>query len=158
MLYNLIFTLGVVLFGSPPPFSAGACFEVPGAGVNSGPYQATRIIELPDGSYPPSDGTEPCQFTPRPFMQRRSAVAPGETWAVCTDPGPRAHVGLFFATVNVVPCGPGIFADDFESGGTLRWSSTSEEDPPGLLFGDGFESGDVSRWTAGEALRRTVAP
>lgn len=128
-----------------PPFVEDECFRVSGAGPNDGVYLAERIVPIPDGAYPPTDGSPGCPGTPEGAVSVPFHLAKNGPWyhyAVCATPRPAVHAGSNDVTLEVIAC-PGredVFADGFESGDISRWSSADG------IFSDGFESGSTDAW------------
>lgn len=139
MIYSVLITVGLIAFSSRPPLAIGDTFTVAGvAAVLSGPYKVTSIILLPDGNYPPSDGSAGCHSP----TGEHARFSPGDPlWAVCVEPSPPYQT---YADVEIVVEDAPLFSDGFESGDASRWSVSV---PPPAFFADGFESGDVSKWS-----------
>lgn len=155
MTYTVLFTIGILALVEVPPFTDGECFRVGAAGANDGVYLAEEIISIPDGNYPPSDGSPGC------LGDRRGAGLKTHLWrrwVVCTTPSPTVHAGTTGVTLEVVAC-PGVtsvFTDGFESGDTSRWSSSFPFVDE--IFADGFESGDLGAWSGAVLDARGARP
>ena len=123
----LLFTIGLVAFAAPPQLVAGDTFTVIGV-REPGPYLVTAVVFLPDGSYPPSDGSPGCDgAVGLAVAGLAKAFRPGEpVWAVCVTPSPRPPQAYAY-DVEVVRSR--IFTDGFESGDTTGWSLVKQVTP-----------------------------
>lgn len=148
MTYHVLFTGPLLALVGFPPFVEGECFRVGGAGPNNGVYFVEKIISIPDGSYPPTDGEPGCPGPPKDATLKAWAAKTGDWYhyAVCTTPWPAVHAGTTGVTLETTACPMtlNVFADGFESGDLSRWSPGT----PSKIFADGFESGGLAAWSA----------